>query len=109
MNIKTANQSQKKPKDIAADEVLSLSEQLSQAIKKLEYETRAQKPMQSLSAFPEVIYQARKLRKLSMADVADLAGISKNAYQSIEKGASSPKLETVISIAKVFGLKLWVE
>ncbi len=48
----------------------------------------------------------RDARKLSQADVAERAQLSRVAYGNIESGAAQPKVETLMRIAEVFGVKL---
>jgi len=63
----------------------------------------------SLSEFHHVIAEKRKTKKLTAIDVSELAGLNPNTYRSIESGASKPKLSTMLAIADVLGIKLWVE
>jgi len=63
----------------------------------------------TLSKFHHVIAEKRKAKKLTAIDVSELAGLNPNTYRSIESGASKPKLNTMLAIADVLGLKLWVE
>lgn len=48
----------------------------------------------------------REAQGKSQSDVADLAGISRVAYRSIENGSSTPKVSTLQSIALAVGAKL---
>jgi Zn-dependent peptidase ImmA (M78 family)/DNA-binding XRE family transcriptional regulator len=48
----------------------------------------------------------RDARKLSQAEVADRAQLSRVAYGNIESGAAQPRVETLMRIAEVFGVKL---
>lgn len=48
----------------------------------------------------------RDARKLSQADVAERARLSRVAYGNIESGTAQPRVDTLIRIAEVFGVKL---
>src|SRR5690606_2878884 len=48
----------------------------------------------------------RTARKLSQADVAERAQLSRVAYRNIESGAAQPRVETLTRIAGVLGVKL---
>jgi transcriptional regulator with XRE-family HTH domain len=47
----------------------------------------------------------RVKKNLSQEKLADLAGVNKNSIGAIERGESSPTLDTINLIAKVFGMK----
>ncbi len=58
---------------------------------------------------PSLSHNLRRLRdarKLSQAEVAERAQLSRVAYGNIESGAAQPRIETLMRIAKVFGVKL---
>ncbi|MBK8011731.1 MAG: helix-turn-helix domain-containing protein [Deltaproteobacteria bacterium] len=48
----------------------------------------------------------RDARKLSQADVAERAKLSRVAYGNIESGTAQPKVETLLRISEVLGVKL---
>ncbi|MBI5544456.1 MAG: ImmA/IrrE family metallo-endopeptidase [Deltaproteobacteria bacterium] len=48
----------------------------------------------------------RGVKKLSQADVAERARLSRVAYGNIESGTAKPKVETLMRIAEVLGVKL---
>src|SRR5712691_2613872 len=50
--------------------------------------------------------RVRDARKLSQAEVAERAQLSRVAYGNIESGAAQPKVETLMRIAEVLGVKL---
>lgn len=53
------------------------------------------------------IVQARRLRGLTQQQVADLAGITKRAYQSIEYGVTlNPRMYTLIQLCEVLAVKI---
>lgn len=54
----------------------------------------------------ENLRRIREARGLSQTQVADLAGISRPAYRSIENGTSTPKLSTLQSISSGVGVRL---
>lgn len=58
--------------------------------------------------FPLIIKTRRKELKMNGELVAELSGISRTAYQKIESGKSSPKLETIMAICHTLGLTLCV-
>ncbi len=49
---------------------------------------------------------ARKGRRLTQEQVADIAGISRPRYREIEAGSSSARTTTLINIARALGLEL---
>ncbi|PHS20620.1 MAG: hypothetical protein COA86_01345 [Kangiella sp.] len=61
-----------------------------------------------LDDFPHLIKSKRKELNLNGEQVAELSGLSRSAYQKIESGKSSPKLETVRSICRTLGLTICV-
>jgi transcriptional regulator with XRE-family HTH domain len=48
----------------------------------------------------------RKSQKLTQAQVADMAGISRPRYREIEAGSSAARTTTLINIARALGLEL---
>ena len=50
------------------------------------------------------IKQARKKKKLSQFELAELSGIDEKQIYRIETGISSPKLENFLKIAKILNL-----
>lgn len=48
----------------------------------------------------------REAKKLSQADVAERAQLSRVAYGQIESGAAKPRVETLMRIAEAFGVRL---
>ena len=49
---------------------------------------------------------ARKSKRLTQEQVADMAGISRPRYREIEAGSSSARTTTLINIARALGLEL---
>lgn len=52
------------------------------------------------------IRNARKLKGLSLQDIADELGISKQMISKYEKGISIPNSSNLIKLAKLFDLKI---
>ena len=52
------------------------------------------------------IRNARKLKVLSLQDIADELGISKQMISKYEKGISIPNSSNLIKLAKLFDLKI---
>lgn len=46
----------------------------------------------------------RDARGLSQPDLAKLAGVGKGTIQRIERGDTSPSLDTIVAVAKAFGM-----
>lgn len=53
-----------------------------------------------------MIYKLRRDAKMSQAEFAELFGVSSQAVQKWESGASQPSLENVVTIAKRFGISV---
>ena len=52
------------------------------------------------------IKQARKTKKLSQFELAELAGVDEKQIYRIESGISSPKLEVFLKIAEILELQI---
>ena len=63
---------------------------------------------QPLEDFSVTIKDKRKELNMTGELVADLSGLSLTAYQRIEQGKTSPRLETVLAVCEALGLKLCV-
>ena len=46
----------------------------------------------------------RKLKKINQSELAEMAGISRNAYRNIETGKSEPRSSTLYSLAEALGV-----
>lgn len=57
---------------------------------------------------PAVVRQVRKALRLTIADYAQLCGVSTKGLQDIERGLSSPSLSTIEKLLKPMGLTLTV-
>jgi transcriptional regulator with XRE-family HTH domain len=55
---------------------------------------------------PHMLRQARTLLRLTLEEMAQLAGITVLTLKRIEAGSSSPTLRTVEQLLRPFGLKL---
>lgn len=55
---------------------------------------------------PQNIRRVRASRGLSQQNVADQAGLSRNAYRSIETGQSEPRVSSLQGIARALGVSL---
>ncbi|PIK15974.1 helix-turn-helix transcriptional regulator [Halobacteriovorax sp. JY17] len=56
-----------------------------------------------------MIKEIRKQRKITQTELADYAGLSRAGIAKIESGASDIKLSTLISIANLLGLDLYLK
>lgn len=54
----------------------------------------------------EEFLRARKAHKLSQAELADKAGLSRMAVQKLEAGATDPRLSSLIVLARAMGMEL---
>lgn len=54
----------------------------------------------------QLLKTARKVRRLTQEQVADMAGISRPRYREIEAGSSAARTTTLINIARALGLEL---
>ena len=55
-----------------------------------------------------IIKKMRNQRKITQTELADYAGLSRAGIAKIESGASDIKLSTLISIANLLGLDLYL-
>lgn len=53
---------------------------------------------------PENLKEARKTKKLTMQQAAELIGVSASSYQKYEYGINKPDIDTLRKIADVFGV-----
>lgn len=60
----------------------------------------------SISSWPEVLREARRARKLSQADVADAAGLSRMTVQKLESGSVDARISTLEELVRALGLEL---
>lgn len=58
------------------------------------------------SKFGQKIKMERTKRKLSQENLAELADLNKNSIGAIERGESSPSLETIGLLAKAFKMEI---
>ena len=56
--------------------------------------------------FNERLKTIRKSSKFTQQTMADMLGISLNAYQKYEQAERSPSLETLVQIANIFDVSL---
>ena len=54
----------------------------------------------------QLLKAARKGKRLTQEQVADMAGISRPRYREIEAGSSAARTTTLINIARALGLEL---
>ena len=55
---------------------------------------------------PEAIKAMRKMTGLTQAEFAAHRGVSRRVIQDIERGTGNPTVESLNSIAKLFGLRI---
>lgn len=56
--------------------------------------------------FPQKLRQLREATGLSMAQLADKAGLSRQMIHALESGVRKPSLETAKALCKVFQISL---
>lgn len=66
----------------------------------------AQSEAESLVQIGQLLKAARKGRRLTQEQIADMAGISRPRYRQIEAGSSAARATTLINIARALGLEL---
>ena len=54
--------------------------------------------------FPERLKAIRKESPYTQQNIADILGISLNAYQKYEQAERSPSLETLVKLADIFNV-----
>ena len=90
-----------------ADEISESAKQLAQMTDLLQNALKRYQP-ELLDDFSTTIKTKRSKLKMTGEMVAELSGISLAAYQRIEQGKTSPRLETVLAICKTLGFNLCV-
>lgn len=66
----------------------------------------AQSRSDALLDIGQLLKTARKDRRLTQEQVAEMAGISRPRYREIEAGSSAARTTTLINIARALGLEL---
>lgn len=56
--------------------------------------------------FHDRLYQLRKARGISQEELSDIVGVSRQAVQKWESGASKPDMDNLVAIARYFGVTL---
>lgn len=56
--------------------------------------------------FHDRLYQLRKARGISQEELSDIVGVSRQAVQKWESGASKPDMDKLVAIARYFGVTL---
>ncbi|WP_294550391.1 helix-turn-helix transcriptional regulator [uncultured Pseudoflavonifractor sp.] len=56
--------------------------------------------------FEEQLYQLRRERGISQEELANVVGVSRQAVQKWESGASQPNMDNLIAISEYFGVTL---
>ncbi|OMC01031.1 transcriptional regulator [Mycobacterium sp. NS-7484] len=62
--------------------------------------------MPEIARIGALFAERRIALRLTQQTLADLAGVSRSSIQSLERGAGSVKLGSVIEVADVLGLRL---
>ena len=57
-------------------------------------------------SFEERLYQLRRERGISQEELANIVGVSRQAVQKWESGASQPNMDNLIAISEYFGVTL---
>ena len=56
--------------------------------------------------FEQRLYRLRKERGISQEELADIVGVSRQAVQKWESGASQPNMDNLVAISTYFGVTL---
>ncbi|MFR5809521.1 MAG: helix-turn-helix domain-containing protein, partial [Flavonifractor plautii] len=56
--------------------------------------------------FEERLYQLRRERGISQEELANIIGVSRQAVQKWESGASQPNMDNLVAISAYFGVTL---
>ena len=56
--------------------------------------------------FEERLYQLRRERGISQEELANIVGVSRQAVQKWESGASQPNMDNLVAISEYFGVTL---
>ena len=56
--------------------------------------------------FEERLYQLRRERGISQEELANIIGVSRQAVQKWESGASQPNIDNLVAISEYFGVTL---
>ena len=51
----------------------------------------------------------RTSNKLTLEDAASLSGLSKQAYNNVEKGVENIRIETLLKVCAALGIKLFIQ
>lgn len=62
--------------------------------------------MVSAAAWSEQLKRARQARRLSQAEVAEAAGLSRMTVQKLEAGSVDARLSTLVELVRALGLEL---
>ena len=63
------------------------------------------RPMEEL---PDTFRKERKKQKLTLKDLSELSGISYSTLVKLESGDDGVKLNTLKTVAKTLGVRLWI-
>ena len=58
------------------------------------------------NVWPDTLRAARRARKLSQAEVADAAGLSRMTVQKLEAGSVDARISTLVELVRALGLEL---
>jgi transcriptional regulator with XRE-family HTH domain len=61
--------------------------------------------MSAAHTFGQIVREARERLELSQEDLAERAGLHRNAISFFERGERSPSLDSIIAIAKGLDIK----
>lgn len=70
--------------------------------------TELSKDLTRIEESGEQIRKARKAQKLTLEELADLAGISKATLGKLERGFTEIQLASLLKVSDTLGLKVWV-
>lgn len=60
----------------------------------------------AMKNFPEKLFQLRKAKKMSQAELGGIVGVTRSAVQQWEKGKAVPTLERLFELAQFFDISI---
>lgn len=57
----------------------------------------------------EYVRYKRTSNKITLEDAASLSGLSKQAYNNVEKGIENIRIETLLKVCTALGIKLFIQ
>jgi len=95
-------------KNIEEKLLQTVKQVLKQEFDKIEVEA-ANIRISDVKELAHLVRQARKSQQLTIIDLANLTGVSKDVIHKIEKGDPSVVFEKLLSVIDALGIKLWLQ